>query len=171
MSVIFLRILSQMDGFSMKRILVSLVFLLSACVMSGPVAVVYRPGSTGEQRSNDFTNCEVSALREVPRATATGVTPSYSTPSNVQCYGSGNYVNCQEYGGQTYGGNVYSYDSNQDLRDRVTLQCLQSKGYQVVSLPVCNAEQTARAVSAAGRQQPTVDKIECVTEDGYAVRQ
>lgn len=137
--------------------------------MTGPVPVVYKPGSTGEQRTSALTDCEIQALTKVPRAIATGMTPAYTSPSNVQCYGSGAYVSCQEYGGQTYGGDIYSYDANQELRDRVTLQCLQQKGFQVISLPTCDAEQSKRAISASGREQPTYDKIECVVEGGYVL--
>lgn len=153
-----------------KLVLVSLIGL-AGCEDAGPVGVVYKAGSTGEQRRAAVTNCEVNALSKVPRAMATAATPSYRSPSNVRCYGSGNYVNCREYGGQTYGGNLYSYDANQDLRDSVTLQCLQSRGYQMVSLPVCNSEQAKRVVSSSGRPQPTADKIECVVEGGYAILQ
>lgn len=155
----------------MRRFMLSATLLLCACVTAGPVQVVYKPGSTGEQRLSALTDCQIEALGRVPRATATGVTPSYSTPSNVQCYGTGAYINCQEYGGQTYGGTVYSYDTNVELRDRATAQCLQQRGYQVVSLPSCNSEQSKRAVSSVGRTQPTVDLIECVVDGGFVLKQ
>lgn len=153
----------------MKKIAAVTVLFVGACMATGPVSVVYKPGSTGPQRSNALLDCETQALARVPRAIATGVTPSYTTPSNVQCYGYGYSVSCHDYGGQTYGGDVYSYDANQELRDRVTLQCLQQKGYQVVSLPQCDAEQSKRAISASGKQ-PTYDKIECVVEGGYVLK-
>ena len=155
----------------MRRLVLLATCLAAGCVDTSPVPVVYRPGSTGEQRSSALTACETEAIGKVPRAIASGVTPTYRTPSNVQCYGSGNYVSCQEYGGQTYGGTSYNYDANQDLRDRVTAQCLMQKGYQVISLPVCNAEQSNRAVSSSGRKQPTYDQIECVIQGGgYALK-
>ena len=154
----------------MKKLFLTLALLLTACEDVGPVPVVYKPGSSGGQRSSVLTDCETQAISKVPRAIATGVTPSYSTPSNVQCYGTGNYVSCQEYGGQTYGGNVYNYDANQDLRDRVVKQCLQQKGYQVVSLPKCNAEQAKRAISSSSQKQPTFDKIECVVDGGFVLK-
>lgn len=153
----------------MKKFAVTSILLVGACVATGPVSVVYKPGSTGAQRSSALLECETQALAKVPRAMATGVTPSYTTPSNVQCYGTGYSVSCYNYGGQTYGGDLYSYDANQDLRDRVTLQCLQQKGYQVISLPQCDAEQAKRAVSASGKQ-PTYDKIECVVDGGYVLK-
>lgn len=154
----------------MKKFSILTILFVGACVATGPVAVVYKPGSTGEQRSAALLDCETQALAKVPRAIATGVTPTYTTPSNVQCYGSGAYVSCQQYGGQTYGGNVYNYDANQDLRDRVSLQCLAQKGFQIISLPTCDAEQSKRAVSSVGRKQPTFDKIECVVEGGYVLK-
>lgn len=153
----------------MRKYFAISAIILTACADTGPVAVIYKPGTTAEQRSNVLTGCETQALSNVPRAMASAVTPTYTTPSNVQCYGSGNYVNCHQYGGQTYGGNLYSYDANQELRDRVTMQCLQTKGYQVISLPQCNAEQSKRAVSSAGRPQPKAENIECVVEGGYTL--
>lgn len=154
----------------MKKFSVIAFLVATACVATGPVNVVYKPGSTGEQRLSALTECETQALAKVPRAMATGMTPAYTTPSNVQCYGTGAYVSCQQYGGQTYGGDVYSYDANQDLRDRVTMQCLAQKGFQTISLPSCDAEQSKRAVSSMGRKQPTYDKIECVVEGGYVLK-
>lgn len=153
----------------MRKLTVLAAVVLGACVATGPVSVVYKPGSTATQRSSALLECETQALAKVPRAIATGMTPRYTTPSNVQCYGTGYSVSCYNYGGQTYGGDVYSYDANQDLRDRVTLQCLQQKGYQVISLPQCNAEQAKRAVSSASKQ-PTYDKIECVVDGGYVLK-
>ena len=79
-------------------------------------------------------------------------------------------MSCQEYGGQTYGGQQYSYDANSDLRYRVILQCLQKKGYQVIDLPSCDSEQSKRAVSSSGQKQPTYDKIECVVQGGYVLK-
>jgi|LauGreDrversion2_3_1035106.scaffolds.fasta_scaffold78028_1 hypothetical protein len=148
----------------------SLLFLCS-CVATGPVPVVYKVGSTGDQRKSAVLDCETQALSKVPRAMASAVTPAYTMPSNVQCYSTGYTVSCQEYGGQTIGGNAYSYDANQDLRDRVTMQCLANKGYQLVSLPTCDAEQSKRAIASAQQRMPSYDKIECVVQGGYALKQ
>jgi hypothetical protein len=153
-----------------KKVAAIAVCFVGACVATGPVPVVYKPGSTGSQRLVALTNCETEALARVPRAMATEMTPRYTTPSNVQCYDYGYTVSCQQYGGQTFGGDVYSYDANQELRDRVTAQCLAQKGYQVIELPQCSSEQAKRAISSANTKQPTSDQIECVVEGGYVLR-
>jgi hypothetical protein len=163
-------VMSRYKDIEMQRFLVLSFITMSACVPTGPVEVVYKPGSTREQRMDVTTNCATLALARVPRAMASSVTPSYSTPSNVQCYSTGNYTNCQETGGQTFGGNAYTFDANQELRDRVVMQCMRENGYTLISRPTCDAEQSKRAISSSGRGQPTADKIECVVDGGFVMK-
>ncbi|MGB5067958.1 MAG: hypothetical protein WBO29_11370, partial [Albidovulum sp.] len=67
----------------MKKLLIlvlGLPLFVSACEVQPTVAQGYwKTGSaSGAQRQNDFTSCQLAALREVPRALATGQTPTYT---------------------------------------------------------------------------------------------
>ncbi|SEJ64006.1 hypothetical protein SAMN05421762_2010 [Pseudooceanicola nitratireducens] len=154
--------------------------MVGACVPTAH-SIYWKSGKTYQQRQNDFTNCEVEAVRKVPVAQAVGVTPvyhtpAYTTPIQTSCYGTGYYASCtstggQVYGGQTYGGDVYTYDANSDLRDRVAMQCMSNRGYQKITVPVCDAEQKKLAVSAKSGRSPAASQVVCITADksGYVL--
>lgn len=127
----------------------SIFALTAACVVQTQAETVFwREGIGFSARQSDFTSCEVASLQQVPRAIATAQTPIVTTPQTIfspattRCYGAGNTVNCTTTpaivaGGQTSGGQIFSYDANSDLRQRVVEQCMASKGYQLVTLPPC----------------------------------
>ena len=101
--------------------------------MAAPPAIPYQEGKTKKQANNDWLDCNVAAAQKVPVNTGVYTTPRYTTPLN--CNTSFGNTTCT--GGQTYGGNVASYDANARLREQVTIQCLQNKGYQIVNYEVC----------------------------------
>ena len=152
--------------------------------------VFWKTGATTAERLADYAPCEVQALQQVPRAMATAQTPSYSMPpvpstSYTSCYGSG-YANGYSYSGQascattgtpsvaspTIGGQLYSYDANQGIRQDVGAQCLAEKGWQRLSFPTCTAEQVKLGVfSARVTALPRAENVLCVTADsGYVLR-
>lgn len=137
--------------------------------------MIWRAGSSLSQIDSDTTSCEVAALKEVPRAMAVGVTPTYTTPTYVtptytNCYGYGYGATCtttggQISGGQTFGGNPYSYDANSSLRTKLVAQCMAKQGYQVSTFPYCTKDQEANAVSLIGARLPDPTNVACVTRD------
>lgn len=148
-------------------LLVSFV-LLSACVASEPFVAAWREGATPAQANEAQTDCMIEAANRVPQQVQSYTTPVYRTPSNVQCTTYGNYVNCQEYGGQVYGGQTQIYDANASLRDRATEQCLARRGFGVAVIPACTSEQTKKGVvSFASGRLPAVSTVLCVAEGGY----
>lgn len=168
-----------------------LIATLVSCDTVPTVQQIYwKNGTTSVQRSADFTPCEVEALRQVPAAMAVGQSPTYtlptySTPAYTSCngaaYGYGYGYNYQSNctttggsvsGGQTMGGQIYSYDANLGLRQRVGAQCLAQKGWQLVSLPTCTSDQTKQGVlSATVTPLPPADSVLCVTADsGFVMK-
>lgn len=152
--------------------------LLAACVPTTH-QLMWKDGKTRQQRQSDFTSCEVMALKEVPRAQATTVTPSYTTPiyttpTQTNCYGTGNFASCtttggQVMGGQTYGGQVVTFDPNSRLREQVALQCLAKRGYAPVTVPVCQKSEEVGVVSLLTGKSPKAAQVKCLTADklGY----
>jgi len=145
--------------------------LLSACVASEPFVAAWREGATPAQASEAQTDCMIEAANRVPQQVQSYTTPVYRTPSNVQCTTYGNYVNCQEYGGQVYGGQTQIYDANTRLRDMATAQCLSRKGFSVATIPACTSEQRKKGVvSFASGRLPASSSVLCVIEGGYVLK-
>lgn len=113
-------------------ILLAVASILTGC-MAALSPVPYQEGKTAKQSNNDLLDCNVSATQKVPVNTGVYTTPRYTTPLN--CNTSLGNTTCT--GGQTYGGNVGSYDSNARLRQQVTIQCLENKGYAMVNYKPC----------------------------------
>ncbi|TCM85540.1 hypothetical protein [Rhodovulum steppense] len=104
-----------------------------------PIELIYptKSGVTAAGRQKDFTNCRIEAAQRVPQHTMTRTTPTYTTPIQTQCYNYGYTVSCNTTGGQTYGGNTYTYDANLELRAAAEAQCLHRKGYTLTTIPKC----------------------------------
>jgi len=94
-----------------------------------------KPGVTAGRMQSEFTDCEIEAAQRVPQQMAIGTTPTYTTPVQTQCVNYGYSVSCQTTGGQTYGGNTYSYDANDGLRSKAEAQCLYRRGYRFTTVP------------------------------------
>ena len=156
----------------MRKVLgVLLATVVGGCVATGPVNVAWREGATGPQASFAQTDCQIEAANRVPESVRTYTTPVYSTPSNVQCTTIGNFVNCQEYGGQVYGGQTQAYDANADLRMRATEQCLAKKGFSVVQFPACTPEQVKKGVvTFSTGKLPPASAVLCSANGGFVLR-
>lgn len=157
----------------MKKVYLSLsAIALVACLPSQPYTFAWREGATAAQADTAQTDCMIEAANRVPQSVRTYTTPVYRTPSNVQCTTIGNYVSCQEYGGQVYGGDVQTYDANAELRDRATVQCLARKGYGVATIPVCTKEQQEQGVvSFQSGRLPAATNVLCAIDGGYVLKE
>ena len=147
---------------------VSALVGLSACVPS-TTSGYWQEGATEGRTNQAITQCQVESLRAVPPSVAIGTTPRYTTPTQTSCYNTGyNRVQCSSTGGQTYGGNTYSYDPNDGLRSRVEAQCMANRGFSVVSLPTCTSEQRrSKAFGPFPSKLPPVSSVACVYEGSY----
>jgi hypothetical protein len=108
----------------------------------------FKKGVTIESYDNDWLNCKIEAAQRVPQNTVIDTTPVYRAPVRTQCYSTGyGNVNCTQTGGQTYGGDTYSYDANTDLRIDAHKQCMIRSGYRSVNIPKCSSEAKIRPMS------------------------
>mgnify|MGYP003631533907 CR=1 FL=1 len=155
--------------------LISSVILFGCATTPATQTILWADSKSFSQQQSDVTNCQISALREIPRAMAVGTTPTYTTPvyttpTSTQCYGGGYYATCTSTGGnvsggQTYGGQVYSYDANSKLRDQVAAQCVANKGYQLLTYPTCTDEMIAQGVTSFSGVRPKAVSVGCVLAD------
>ncbi len=112
--------------------------LLGACGTPS-ASYLYKEGGTVARADNDYFECELDAARSVPQDTRVATRPVYTTPVKTTCTPVGGSVECTTTGGEVRGGEVYSYDANEDLRARYLAQCLRARGYSTNVLPRCKS--------------------------------
>ncbi|HAV08767.1 MAG TPA: hypothetical protein DEF12_15055 [Rhodobacteraceae bacterium] len=127
--------------------------LMSACA---PVSMWYRVGETVSTRDQVETRCDVTALRDAPRALETRLTPLRFVPLKT-CDAAGVCVVRYEM----IGGEAYSVDINADLRGRVMAQCMNAAGYTPVSIPACPPATARNAPEGATTTLPRLTPKSC----------
>jgi hypothetical protein len=164
------------------RLLFSAAFVLIAggCQMTTadlvkqgkPIEKFYpvKKGVTADSYENDWLNCKIEAAQRVPQNMSIGTTPVYRSPVQTQCYSTGyGGARCTQTGGQTYGGNTYSYDANAELRLEAQNQCLTQSGYRSTLIPKCSPDAKIREV---GNKLPPLSAGTCYVADengSYAI--
>lgn len=149
------------------------VGLLAGCGVEQNAFTMYKANTKYTEANKDLLACQVSAAQQVPVNNNSYTTPTWTTP--VSCSTSFGYTNCT--GGNTYGGNLITQDVNMPLRNRVTEQCLQDKGYSLGKAPICdNATKRKHLAERGGRavdtniSMPKLSEIDCIyTDDGMNV--
>lgn len=148
----------------MRRYALFGTLVLAGCVDTQPAYLVHKTGSAPTERMSALTRCEVIALQAVPRAMATQMTGGYYNPGSIQCNTFGSMTTCNRVGAVNIAPTAYSYDANQELRMRVTSQCLNESGFDVFTRPRCVTDSQKNAYRAASNApgQPPADQIPCV---------
>lgn len=119
----------------------ALAGILVASCQTGPVTVLFKPGTLQSDRQNDVDMCTIASFKEIPQNIATQISPGYSSAPTVQCHNIGTSVSCNSYGGINIPPSAYNYDVNKDLRSRFVERCLRSKGYTPIVKPICTGNQ------------------------------
>lgn len=167
----------------MRRLWMSIACaaLLGACAPT--VQSLWWKEGAGTSRADILTDCEVEALSRVPRDTAIATTPVTVTPRIVVppktvcetvdgkevCTTTPGY----SHGGQVIGGQTYTYDRNDDLRERVLAQCMAREGFTRVQFPTCTTEDRRLGVTlASSGRLPPAERVLCVSVDpaGWVLR-
>lgn len=117
-----------------------------AAAACGPLSIYYQPGVSVSRMQTDTTKCEVQALKDAPVANEIRQTPPIYFPGGYYCSGSGA---CWTRPGYWGGGQIYTVDTNRNLRARVLDLCMADRGYQPVSIPPCS--QSVKNKAAPGR--------------------
>lgn len=107
--------------------------MVSACT---PLRTYYKEGAQVATLQTDQTRCEVAALKEVPVNNQIRYTPERYIPERVACNRKGE---CTRVGGYWTGGESYTVDVNEDLRERVQDQCMATQGYGKVEIKRCES--------------------------------
>lgn len=96
-------------------LLVGVTAIVAGCM---PTAAWYK-GSVSQRRANDqFTTCQVKAVKDVPTSIESQITGGY-------------------YIGYIWIPTASDVDTNDGLRSKVVAQCMTRKGFQAVELPLC----------------------------------
>ncbi|MBT9382791.1 hypothetical protein KM176_02855 [Pseudooceanicola sp. CBS1P-1] len=126
----------------------------------------YKTGATLMQRQDATTDCQIEAARRVPQSIQIGTTPSYTTPIQTSCNRIGTQVFCNTTGGDTIGGNTYSYDANSGLRQSAYRQCIAHKGFLDLSIPACPKDQDVTILATpASTRLPKLGASSCYRAD------
>ncbi|WP_051312117.1 hypothetical protein [Pseudodonghicola xiamenensis] len=143
---------------SKKPILLSIcaAALIAGCA---PMSLYYRPGVSVARMQQETTRCDVEALKQAPVATQIRQMPPTYVPGPRVCDNKGN---CWNRPGYWMNGEVYSYDANAGLRDRVKQLCMAEKGYSPVKLPVCPPEVKSATPPGVTRVLPELTGNSCV---------
>lgn len=128
--------------------------LVAACT---PLKVYYKEGAQVSRMDSDLTNCNVSALAEVPKDIRTRYIPPSYTPLPF-CYGQGG---CFWQDQITSPGRYVEYDANEDLRTQVSGQCMAQHGYTLVELPACDSAITHSVPLRATQIMPPLGPKSC----------
>lgn len=141
---------------------------LPICTLIGctNLGTYYKEGVTFAALNNTLTNCEVKAAKEVPVKTLIRRTPIYFTPTRTVCEGDV----CRTYGGELRGGDIYTVDANEGLRDRFKAQCMRNQGYDYVEIPRCTSEQLEGRVIAPVHRLPRLNSSLCATRMSNGTR-
>lgn len=134
----------------------SLLAVLAGCA---PLSIYHREGVEVTRMRSDQTNCEVSALRDVPEARQIRRGPARYIPGPRYCDRNGY---CRYGAGYYIPGEVYTVDANAGLRGRVADQCMAQKGYAPVTLPRCSNAVAQSVPPGSTRVLPKLTSSSCV---------
>lgn len=137
--------------------------LLASC--AGPLRVYYQPGAQVAAMQRSLLDCQVTAVQSAPVATQIRREPPRYIPPRRYCDAAGR---CRYDGGFWIDGEVYSFDPNANLRERVERQCMADDGYSYVEVPNCSSGVASQVPVAATRVMPQLSPQSCAirNDDG-----
>ncbi len=139
--------------------------LLAGCV-SGPVPIVYKPGSTFAQRQMAADACRIESIEKIPQTLVTEYEPPEYHPAMRECRTDPDNGRryCRETGGFVYPGRSSTRDINAELRERYVASCLRRSGFDVIAKPICGSSDGPVYMSTRDNQPPAA-ALACVAED------
>jgi hypothetical protein len=142
---------------AMRPVIHPLVIALAALVACAPPALYHKPGASPALVESTRTNCEVAALRSVPRDIRTRFIPAqYSYMPFCNHFG-----NCFHRTTMIQPPRTESFDANAALRARVVDQCMAEAGFRPVSLPQCDPDRVRSANLPPDTAQPALGANSC----------
>ncbi len=107
------------------------LLMLTAC---SPLQTFYKPGASFALVDAETTACQVDALRQVPVANTIVQDPPRYIPAEKICDSDGN---CRIFPPEILPGRIRTVDANLELRQRVTRQCMATKGFSLEKIRAC----------------------------------
>lgn len=142
---------------AMRPVIHPLVLALAVLVACAPPALYHKPGASPALVERTRTNCEVAALRAVPRDIRTRFIPAqYSYMPFCNHFGT-----CFHRTHMIQPPRTESYDANDGLRARVVDQCMAEAGFRPVSLPQCDPDRVRSANLPPDTAQPPLGANSC----------
>lgn len=142
---------------AMRPVIHPLVLVLAALVACAPPALYHKPGASPALVESTRTDCEVAALRAVPRDIRTRFIPAqYSYMPFCNHFG-----NCFHRTTMIQPPRTESFDANAALRARVVDQCMAEAGFRPVSLPHCDPDRVRSATLPPDTAQPPLGPNSC----------
>ncbi len=157
----------------MKRILLTALPLLAltGCTgLFGPVEVVHKTGSSFAQRQQAADECRIASFQSIPQAMVTEVSPGMRSIPQTRCTTDGNQTLCVERSDMIIPPQVTTRDANADLRGRFVNRCLQSKGFDIITRPICTRAEDRASWRATRDNQPPANRIVCVGRENLQDR-
>jgi hypothetical protein len=142
------------------------LLLLAACLGAcAPLRIYHQPGVEVAQMQRDLLACEINALQSAPVANEIRQAPPRYVPARRYCDSTGA---CYTRGGFFIDGEIFTVDTNAELRTRVERQCMNDQGYQYVEIPNCATGIADRVPVAATVVLPQIGPQSCAirNEDG-----
>lgn len=141
----------------MRPVIHPLALALAALVACAPPPLYHKPGASPALVESTRTNCEIAALRSVPRDIRTRFIPAqYSSIPFCNHFGT-----CFHRTTMIQPPRTESFDANESLRARVVDQCMAEAGFRPVSLRQCDPAQVRLAELPPDTAQPALGANSC----------
>ena len=110
-----------MKHFTLTLSLILTLLFITACAPTNNGGKVYFSSTNYEREkiAETLKQCKLDSLAKVPSQTVVGSTPSMDLP--VTCTTNAGMASCS---GGSVGGQIYSYDKNEGLREDIRFNCL-----------------------------------------------
>lgn len=125
---------------------------------------MFRSGVTFAQKQRDYDQCKIASFKEIPQAVTAQSVGGLYIPGTLQCRSSYGMTTCNNVGEVNIPSQTVAVDNNGGIRGRYIESCLRSKGYVMLTRPMCKTD----AERAKARRATTPDQFTCVPGDtGY----
>lgn len=159
------RMVFHPESQTMRFLILFPLLALAACQTSGPVNVLHKTGSTAAQRQADMDQCRGQALRKFPPRYGGGFHDDLWGPGPGGCFAGWGSLQCgPRFGYPAYGHFPPGPEVNAAARKREETRCMEEKGYDTITRPICETPEDRKAYTEQTRQQPA-NRIDCVAPE------
>ena len=138
----------------MKRFWMILTLLVAGC---GPMAAFDRPGVSVTRLAKDLNGCEASAFEFAPPNVIQQTRWRTDFRPVPVCYAG----YCDFYYDRRWVPEIYSVDVNAGARQSKLLSCMANKGYLLVEVPRCTAQQQQAVSLTRNSKQAPLSNTAC----------